>query len=112
MKVISAAIIACAAAFSLTNVALAQNAPISTTRSNIKRPQKTNQPIVTKDVDNITRARPTTSRPNKRSRNGVAVGDFNGDGVSSSRSAAHNSGSAKKSAKKSSTIFDRWGKTR
>jgi hypothetical protein len=108
MKVIAAAIIACAATFALTNVALAQNASINTSRSNIKRPQKTNQPIVTKDVDNITQARPTTSRSNKRSGKGVAVGDVSGDGVSSSRSAARNSGSAKES----STIFDRWGKTR
>jgi hypothetical protein len=93
-------------------VVLAQ-ATIITSRSNIKRPsmtanpsntdgkpkaQKTNQPIVTKEVDNITQARPTTSRSNiKRSGKGVAVGDVNGDGISASRS---------------STIFDRWGRNK
>jgi hypothetical protein len=95
MKLIAAAVILCAATFAVAHAAVAQTAT-GNAGAGSQKAQKTNQPVLTKDVDNFAPARATNrSSNNKRSGKGVAVGDVNGDGVSASRS---------------STIFDRWGK--
>jgi hypothetical protein len=81
MKVIAAALVA--ATFVLTNAVLAHAAPISTTRSNIKRPG-----VAVGDLngDGIAGSRSEKGkRPNARNRG---------------------------QAKESGTIFDRWGKTK
>lgn len=108
MKVIAAALVA--ATFVLTNVVLAHAAPVITSRSNKKAGMAAN-PVKTDGKQKAI----VTGRSNIKSpRQGVAVGDFNSDGVAGSRSqkaklpGARNAGQAKES----SAIFDRWGKTK
>ena len=108
MKVIAAALVA--ATFVLTNVVLAHAAPVITSRSNKKAGMATNSVKTDGKQKAI-----VTSRSNiKRPRQGVAVGDFNGDGVAGSRSEKAKRPSARNAgqAKESSTIFDRWSKTK